>query len=1030
MSRILPLPKDIGSQVHSSKQIISLQGVVLALIENSLDAGAGKIDITVDFRRGGCTVEDNGSGIRPQEFGEHGGLGRMYHTSKFGTGEDGRELYGSSGTHLASLAALSLLSITSRHREQHDHATLVVHRGSVLARQIPAPQSHELAMRHGTHVAVRDLFGNMPVRVKQRPSAEMGGADDQRAREELKHGIVALLLAWPGPCAIKLKDVNCDSRTLLLSGRNSALNGALTEKTLNQLVGKAVKPEVKDALPILFQAGITSPESRHKWIPVSASAQGVSLRGAICIDPAPTKQCQFISVGIRPCDPGSDHRDLYDAINRVVANSSFGALDDAVVIDESEKVRRKHDRRYKNDGYTQKQLQGRKGVDRWPMFVLQLQARDRSPSALAKPTSEASLNAMVSLLEATATEWLAAHHFRSQKRRRRRNEEQSAPSPALSPSSRRPSSVSGLSERNADATPTTPSLKRPATTTGATASRKRRIIDLSDTPGSRGVLSLRHSNSAYFDGLSRTKSGRAALGDDRCKVREPNAAASGQNGMIFAAATPIKEHRFKLNPVEAGELSSVLPTRRSRVEPEAFQQPRETCGIRPAHHSSDDSGSIDGETLLEATRAAESGTPSAEKEVQRSGISDTATVAEHMVDDVLDWMDPITKQTHRVNTRTGVVLPTTANVHDTASETASGCVAAPSRQKAAINVSVSSAGQALRLADRSLPSRTNSEPQWLHGFLKDWNNPVFQKQGEEQIAVTGDKETSKISKVGLKRARVIRQVDEKFILCSITDTKVDESYNTLVLLDQHAASERVILEGLLNELCAPANPSALAASYTTNTGLRSAIQTSVLDRPQRFVVSDKESELFAKHARHFADWGILYDLTYTAGTLAASQVREAPSEHRITVRTLPPGIAERCTLLPNLLIELLRSELWNYAQPPGSALVSAEDEVAREQEYAWLRRIGSCPKGILKMLHSRACRSAIMFNDVLSIGQCEGLLAALTKCAFPFMCAHGRVSMVPLVRLDRAGDGSGWSSAPTTGTRSFTDAFKAWREQT
>ena len=38
-----------------------------------------------------------------------------------------------------------------------------------------------------------------------------------------------------------------------------------------------------------------------------------------------------------------------------------------------------------------------------------------------------------------------------------------------------------------------------------------------------------------------------------------------------------------------------------------------------------------------------------------------------------------------------------------------------------------------------------------------------------------------------------------------------------------------------------------------------------------------------------------------------------------------------------------------------------------------------------------------MFNDVLSKEQCEMLVRKLADCKFPFQCAHGRPSLVPLV---------------------------------
>jgi DNA mismatch repair protein MLH3 len=47
-----------------------------------------------------------------------------------------------------------------------------------------------------------------------------------------------------------------------------------------------------------------------------------------------------------------------------------------------------------------------------------------------------------------------------------------------------------------------------------------------------------------------------------------------------------------------------------------------------------------------------------------------------------------------------------------------------------------------------------------------------------------------------------------------------------------------------------------------------------------------------------------------------------------------------------------------------------------------------------------------MFNDELSKEQCEVLVGKLAACKFPFQCAHGRPSLVPLVDLGRLKMGS------------------------
>ncbi len=75
---ILPLPLDVAVLIKSSTAITSLPQVVLGLLENALDAGAGNIQISIDVRRGDCKVEDDGDGIRPGEFAADGGLGKRH----------------------------------------------------------------------------------------------------------------------------------------------------------------------------------------------------------------------------------------------------------------------------------------------------------------------------------------------------------------------------------------------------------------------------------------------------------------------------------------------------------------------------------------------------------------------------------------------------------------------------------------------------------------------------------------------------------------------------------------------------------------------------------------------------------------------------------------------------------------------------------------------------------------------------------------------------------------------------------------
>ena len=71
-----------------------------------------------------------------------------------------------------------------------------------------------------------------------------------------------------------------------------------------------------------------------------------------------------------------------------------------------------------------------------------------------------------------------------------------------------------------------------------------------------------------------------------------------------------------------------------------------------------------------------------------------------------------------------------------------------------------------------------------------------------------------------------------------------------------------------------------------------------------------------------------------------------------------------------------------------------------------------------------------MFNDELSIDDCKALVRNLAGCVFPFMCAHGRPSMVPLVDLGGLGEVAGGLGGRNEAAEEvgFLEAWRKWKE--
>ncbi|KAH9076998.1 hypothetical protein EDB83DRAFT_2217806 [Lactarius deliciosus] len=263
---------------------------------------------------------------------------------------------------------------------------------------------------------------------------------------------------------------------------------------------------------------------------------------------------------------------------------------------------------------------------------------------------------------------------------------------------------------------------------------------------------------------------------------------------------------------------------------------------------------------------------------------------------------------------------------------------------------------------------------------------------DDSFSTLNETSTWSLHRGDISRMKVISQLDRKFIVCVVDaisestekSQTPDCAERMLVLVDQHAASERVRVEGYLKDLC----HHFLGAGRD---GGQSTFRVK-LEPPRPVLLSRREASTLRGSTLILGRWG--FGLSWPE-TEDRDQNTDQEVYEQVLVHSVPQVVSEKL-----LTGDELRNFLREHTEQSGADDVlpafGSEGQETDQDSPTWHKALRWCPKGLLDLVNSRACRGAIMFNDILSIDQCERLMSQLAETAFPFQCAHGRPSLVAL----------------------------------
>ncbi|KAK0230467.1 hypothetical protein IW262DRAFT_1262967 [Armillaria fumosa] len=424
------------------------------------------------------------------------------------------------------------------------------------------------------------------------------------------------------------------------------------------------------------------------------------------------------------------------------------------------------------------------------------------------------------------------------------------------------------------------------------------------------------------------------------------------------------------------------------------------------------------------TNIDDSGYVSDEEEVDGSGLELQRTATPMFIrrgDKVpggFIWTDSTTRRTFVVNDQTGnsracenAILGGGDEVRDANFRTPNSRITFPlSKQVSGSGKSVMpewiqealEANDIYTQAERKIPSISISDStRWLniqdafrhknpsHGCQSSRYFPSGQHNPMTYAMTIGGSSEHRYRKEDLRNAHVINQVDRKFIVCLINDTGQIEGGGrpgrALVLIDQHAADERIRVERFLKTLC-----SGFLYSQRGGQDKTRMVETRILSPNIPILLTKHEAIQLARNPqvrRTLRYWGFGFCGLDEVGSESEPDSDESGYK-QIMVETIPDIVGNKL-LVGDELRDLVKGSLSNPDLSGDPAIEDSTPE-SDENSFVWLKALRWCPRELMDLINSKACRGAIMFNDTLSVTQCERLVLQLADTAFPFQCAHGR----------------------------------------